>query len=66
MGKDKRSLGDVEFAGKVKTQTFKQLQLKSLMQWEQQNKKPPEGGFSQNSQSEIKTYNLYQLKHWLR
>lgn len=27
MSKDKRGLGDIEFAGKVKTQTLKQLQL---------------------------------------
>lgn len=31
MGKDKRSLGDLEFAGKVKTQTFKQFQLERLI-----------------------------------
>ena len=31
MSKDKQSLGDVEFAGKVKTQTFKQLQLERLI-----------------------------------
>jgi hypothetical protein len=31
MSKDKRGLGDVEFAGKVKTQTFKQLQLERLI-----------------------------------
>jgi hypothetical protein len=31
MGKDKRGLGDVEFAGKVKTQTFKQFQLDQLI-----------------------------------
>jgi len=31
MGKDKRGLGDVEFAGKVKTQTFKQFQLEQLI-----------------------------------
>jgi len=31
MSKDKRSLGDVEFAGKVKTQTFKQFQLEQLI-----------------------------------
>jgi hypothetical protein len=30
MSKDKRGLGDLEFAGKVKTQTFKQLQLERL------------------------------------
>jgi hypothetical protein len=38
MSKDKSGLGDMEFAGK-KTQTFKQFQLKSLIQWEQQNEK---------------------------
>jgi hypothetical protein len=31
MSKDKRGLGDVEFAGKIKTQTFKQLQLERLI-----------------------------------
>jgi hypothetical protein len=31
MSKDKRGLGDVEFASKVKTQTFKQLQLERLI-----------------------------------
>ena len=31
MSKDKRSLGDVEFAGKVMTQTFKQFQLERLI-----------------------------------
>ena len=31
MNKDKRGLGDVEFAGKVKTQTFKQFQLERLI-----------------------------------
>jgi hypothetical protein len=31
MSKDKRCLGDVEFAGKVKTQTFKQFQLERLI-----------------------------------
>ena len=31
MSKDKRGLGDVEFAGKVKTQTFKQFQLERLI-----------------------------------
>ena len=31
MSKDKRGLGDVEFAGKVKTQTFKQYQQESLI-----------------------------------
>ena len=31
MNKDKRGLGDVEFAGKVKTQTFKQFQLEQLI-----------------------------------
>jgi hypothetical protein len=31
MSKDKRGLGDVEFAGKVKTQTFKQFQLEQLL-----------------------------------
>ena len=31
MSKDKRGLGDVEFAGKVKTQTFKQFQLEQLI-----------------------------------
>jgi hypothetical protein len=31
MSKDKRGLGDVEFAGKVKTQTFKQYQQELLV-----------------------------------
>ena len=31
MSKDKRGLGDVEFAGKVKTQTFKQYQQEVLI-----------------------------------
>ena len=31
MSKGKRGLGNVEFAGKVKTQTFKQLQLDQLI-----------------------------------
>jgi hypothetical protein len=31
MGKDKRGLGDVEFAGKVKAQTFKQYQQEQLV-----------------------------------
>ena len=31
MTKDKRGLGDVEFAGKIKTQTFKQFQLERLI-----------------------------------
>ncbi|MBT8587846.1 hypothetical protein G6675_06115 [Polynucleobacter paneuropaeus] len=31
MSKEKRGLGDVEFAGKVKTQTFKQFQLERLI-----------------------------------
>ena len=31
MSKGKRGLGDVEFAGKVKTQTFKQFQLERLI-----------------------------------
>jgi hypothetical protein len=31
MSKDKYSLGDVEFAGKVKTQTFKQFQLERFI-----------------------------------
>jgi hypothetical protein len=31
MSKDKCGLGDVEFAGKVKTQTFKQFQLERLI-----------------------------------
>ena len=31
MSKDKRGLGDIEFAGKVKTQTFKQFQLERLI-----------------------------------
>ena len=31
MSKDKRGLGDVEFAGKVKTQTFKKFQLERLI-----------------------------------
>ena len=31
MSKDKRSLGDVKFAGKVKTQTFKQSQQENLI-----------------------------------
>jgi len=31
MSKDKSSLGDVEFAGMVKTQTFKQFQLERLI-----------------------------------
>ena len=31
MSKDKRGLGDVEFAGKIKTQTFKQFQLEQLI-----------------------------------
>jgi hypothetical protein len=31
MSKDKRGLGDLEFAGKMKTQTFKQFQLERLI-----------------------------------
>jgi hypothetical protein len=31
MSKDKSGLGDVEFAGKLQTQTFKQLQLERLL-----------------------------------
>ena len=31
MNKDKDGLGDLEFAGKVKTQTFKQFQLERLI-----------------------------------
>jgi hypothetical protein len=31
MSKDKSGLGDVEFAGKIKTQTFKQFQLERLI-----------------------------------
>jgi hypothetical protein len=31
MSKDKRGLGDLEYAGKVKTQTFKQSQLEQLI-----------------------------------
>ena len=31
MSKDKSGLGDVEFAGKIKTQTFKQFQLEQLI-----------------------------------
>jgi len=31
MSKDKRGLRDVEFAGKIKAQTFKQLQLERLI-----------------------------------
>ena len=31
MSKAKRCLGDVEFAGKIKTQTFKQFQLEQLI-----------------------------------
>lgn len=31
MSKEKRGLGDVEFAGKVKTQTFKQYELERLI-----------------------------------
>ena len=31
MNKDKRGLGDVEFAGKIKTQTFKQSQQENLI-----------------------------------
>ena len=31
MSKDKRGLGDVEFAGKIKTQTFKQFQQENLI-----------------------------------
>jgi hypothetical protein len=31
MSKDKRGLGDVEFAGKVKAQTFKQSHLERLI-----------------------------------
>ena len=31
MSKDKHGLGDVEFAGKIKTQTFKQFQLERLI-----------------------------------
>ena len=31
MSKDKRGLGDVEFSGKIKTQTFKQFQLEQLI-----------------------------------
>ena len=30
MGKDKRGLGDLEIAGKIKTQTFKQSQQENL------------------------------------
>jgi hypothetical protein len=31
MSKDKRGLGDVEYAGTIKTQTFKQFQLERLI-----------------------------------
>ena len=31
MGKDKRGLGDVEFAGRLNTQTFKQFQQENLI-----------------------------------
>ena len=31
MSKDKRGLGDVEFAGKIKAQTFKQSQQENLI-----------------------------------
>jgi len=31
MSKDKRGLGDIEFAGTIKTQTFKQFQLQRLI-----------------------------------
>ena len=31
MSKDKRGLGDLEFAGKVKTQTFKRYQQENLI-----------------------------------
>ena len=31
MSKDKRGLGDIEFAGKVKSQTFKQFQQENLI-----------------------------------
>ena len=31
MSKDKRGLGDVEYAGNIKTQTFKQFQLERLI-----------------------------------
>ena len=31
MSKDKRGLGDFEFAGKIKTQTFKQFQQERLI-----------------------------------
>ena len=31
MSKDKRDLGDVEFVGKIKTQTFKQFQQEQLL-----------------------------------
>jgi len=31
MSKNKRGLGDVEFAGKIKTQTFKQFQQENLI-----------------------------------
>jgi len=31
MSKDKHSLGDVEYAGKIKAQTFKQFQLEQLI-----------------------------------
>jgi hypothetical protein len=31
MSKGKRGLGDIEFAGKVKTQTFKQFQFERLI-----------------------------------
>ena len=31
MSKDRDGLGDVEFAGKIKTQTFKQFQLERLI-----------------------------------
>jgi hypothetical protein len=66
ISKDKRGLGDIECAGKMKILIFKLFQLKSVIQWEQQNKKPPEGGFSQNSKTEIRTCSQRQLKHWLR
>ena len=56
MVKDKRGLGDVEFAGKVKTQTFKQYQQeqaksnKQNQKQQQQKKKEPEKSAQQLAQ----------------
>ena len=49
MSKDKRGLGDVEFAGKVKTQTFKQYQQELLIK----SKVMPASKLAESKQMEL-------------